>query len=423
MTEPRYLFDTHVCLHLIRHGVGELRGLFERCAPGEIAISSLTLAALRARAQNSRSPEQNRQALDQFVLPLTVVDFDAEAAAWLGKLAAQAEARGQVAGQEEMLAAQALRLHAPLVTDRPALYASIAELELHPVEEGRPVVHSGVRPATQVSTLDDEAGAARLGRAASPDAVRQARWSKPLRARERRQIRIAGSHDFTLDLLASWLHTQDPTLSLALDSVGSLRGLLALQQNTAHLAGSHLLDEETGDFNRSYIQHLLTPLGVRVLLIGFVQREQGLIVRKGNPKQIHGLPDLARPDVTFVNRQRGAGTRVLLDYHLARSGIAAEQVRGYAQQEPTHLAVAAAVADGRADCGLGVLAAARALDLDFVPLCHERFDLVIPLEHYESVLLQPLVELLRHPQAGFVEQVAALGGYGTELMGKVLAEL
>jgi putative molybdopterin biosynthesis protein len=125
----------------------------------------------------------------------------------------------------------------------------------------------------------------------------------------------------------------------------------------------------------------------------------------------------------FVNRQRGAGTRVLLDYHLARSGIAVEKVRGYARQEPTHLAVAAAVADGRADCGLGVLAAARALDLDFVPLCHERFDLVIPLEHYESVLLRPLVGLLRHPQAGFVKQVAALGGYGTELMGKVLAEL
>jgi putative molybdopterin biosynthesis protein len=114
---------------------------------------------------------------------------------------------------------------------------------------------------------------------------------------------------------------------------------------------------------------------------------------------------------------------VLLDYHLARRGVAAEQVRGYRQQEPTHLAVAAAVADGRADCGLGVPAAARALALDFVPLFHERFDLVIPHEHYESALLKPLIDLLRRPQAGFVEQVAALGGYGTGVMGKVLAEL
>jgi molybdate-binding protein/predicted nucleic acid-binding protein len=405
MTQPRYLFDTHVCLHLIRHGVGELRGLFERCTPGEIAISSLTLAALRARAQNSRSPEQNRKALDQFVLPLTVVDFDMEAATWLGKLAAQAETRGQPAGQEEMLAAQALRLDALLVTNRPALYAGIDALQLQRVAAGT--------PATQP---DKQPGMLPAIQAAPPSSERSL-------AGEPRQIRIAGSHDFTLDLLASWLHSQDPNLTLALDSVGSLRGLLALQQNTAHVAGSHLLDEETGDYNRGYIQHLLAPLGVRVVLLGFVEREQGLIVRKGNPKRIHSLHDLARPDVTFVNRQRGAGTRVLLDYRLARSGIAAAQVRGYDRQERTHLAVAAAVADGRADCGLGVLAAARALDLEFVPLFHERFDLVIPVEHYEGALLRPLIELLRRPQAGFVQQVAALGGYATELMGKVLGEL
>jgi molybdate-binding protein/predicted nucleic acid-binding protein len=410
VTEPRYLFDTHVCLHLIRHGVRELRSLFDHCEPGEIAISSLTLAALRARAQNSRDPQQNRRALDQFVLPLAVVNFDAEAATWLGKLAAQAQAQGRTAGQEEMLAAQALRLHAQLVTNRPALYEGIDELQLHAVEGGKAAAPG--------------AAAATMGAGMGPGLASERSFASDRSfASERRQIRIAGSHDFTLELLASWLHAEDPSLSLALESVGSLRGLLALQQNTAHLAGSHLLDEETGDYNRGYIQHLLTPLGVRVVLLGFVEREQGLIVAKGNPKAIGGLADLARADVTFVNRQRGAGTRVLLDYHLARRGVAAEQVRGYRQQEPTHLAVAAAVADGRADCGLGVPAAARALALDFVPLFHERFDLVIPHEHYESALLKPLIDLLRRPQAGFVEQVAALGGYGTGVMGKVLAEL
>lgn len=389
--EPRYLLDTHACLSLIRNGVGELRPLFENCTPGEIAVSSLTLAALRARAQNSRQPEQNRKALDQFVLPLTVVNFDAEAANWLGKLAAQAQARGQAPGQEEMVAAQALRLHAALVTNCPQLYAGIDELRLYPMAVKRT---GGQAPA-----------AAAL----------------PLAAQ--RQIRMAGSQDFTLDLLANFLHMQDPGLTLARETVGSLLGLLALQQRTAHLAGSHLLDEETGDFNRGYIQHLLTPLGVRVVLLGFVEREQGLIVARGNPKGIQSLTDLQRPDVLFVNRQRGAGTRVLLDYHLARSGIASEQVRGYEHQEPTHTAVAMAVSDGPADCGLGVLAAARALGLEFVPLFHERFDLVIPVEHYESALLQPLLAVLRRQDKEFVQQVAALGGYATGLMGKVLAEM
>ncbi len=407
MSTPRYLFDTHLCLHLIRHGVGELRDLFAQCTPGEIAISSLTLASLRARAQNSRSPQQDRQALEQFVLPLVVVDFDAEAARWLGKLAAAVEALGMAAGQEEMLAAQALRLQAELVTSRPDRYAAIRELRLHAVGVTATAPAIVAAPDAVAPTAD------------SPSQPPPDRPSQPTP----RRIRMAGSHDFTLDLLANRLHAHDPTLSLALESVGSLRGLLALQQNTAHLAGSHLLDEETGDFNRGYIQHLLTPLGVRVVLLGYVEREQGLIVAKGNPKSIHTLADLVRPDVRFVNRQRGAGTRVLLDYHLRRSGLAAEQVRGYAQQEPTHLAVAAAVADGRADCGLGVLAAARALDLDFAPLFHERFDLVIPVQHYTSALLAPLLELLRHPQTGFVRQVAQLGGYATSSMGKVLAEL
>ena len=212
----------------------------------------------------------------------------------------------------------------------------------------------------------------------------------------RRTIVAIGSHDLTLDLLADELGQRYPGRRLSSANVGSLGGLLALGRGEAHLAGSHLLDEETGEYNVPYIRRLLpdTP----VVLLGFVHREQGLIVPKGNPKGIQGLADLTRPDVVFVNRQRGAGTRVLLDYRLKQAGIDPRAIQGYERQEFTHLAVAAAVASGAADCGLGILAAARALDLDFVPLDSERYDLVIPAEHYDSELLAPLLEIIRSPE-------------------------
>ena len=158
-----------------------------------------------------------------------------------------------------------------------------------------------------------------------------------------------------------------------------------------------------------------------------VGREQGLIVRKGNPKGIKSLEDLSRPKseeeagrVQFVNRQRGAGTRVLLDYHLTLLGIVPDAIVGYTQEEYTHLGVAAAVASGRADCGLGIAAAAQALDLDFIPLFQERYDLVIPKEHAESELLAPLFELLDGRE--FREAVSQLKGYHTDVMGKVILE-
>lgn len=236
-------------------------------------------------------------------------------------------------------------------------------------------------------------------------------------------IVVIGSHDLTLDLLAGQLRQQHPTLSLSSAHVGSLSGLLALQRGEAHLAGSHLLDEESGQYNVDFIRRLLTPHGVRVVLLGFVQRQQGLLVARGNPKGIHGLNDLVRPDILFVNRQRGAGTRVLLDYELKRRQLDARLIQGYARQEYTHLAVAAAVKSGAADCGLGILAAARALDLDFVPLLQERYDLVIPTQYYESDLLAPLLTLISQRSSGFAQLVDKLGGYDTSAMGQVLAEI
>lgn len=232
-------------------------------------------------------------------------------------------------------------------------------------------------------------------------------------------IFVIGSHDMTLDLLAQFLAQRGRRLVSA--NAGSLGGLAALRRGEAHFAGSHLLDPATGEYNVSYLAQYLPETPVQ--LVTWVGRVQGLLMRKGNPRQIHSLHDLARQDVRYVNRQRGAGTRVLLDYHLLQEGIDPQSVTGYEQEEYTHLAVAAAVASGRADCGMGIQAAARALDLDFIPLFSERYDLVIPLQHLpdgpgSGDLLAPLFELMFDPS--FRAAVQALEGYDTTEMGKVV---
>lgn len=224
-----------------------------------------------------------------------------------------------------------------------------------------------------------------------------------------------GSHDLTLDLLAQYLAETKPGWRLSSANVGSLGGLVALRRGEAHFGGSHLLDPETGAYNTSYVRRYLP--GEDVALVTLVGREQGWIVPPGNPKGITGWRDAARPELQFVNRQRGAGTRVLLDYELAQHGLTPDQVRGYEREEYTHLAVAAAVASGTADAGLGIRAAARALHLDFVPLTHERYDLVMRKTTYESPHLQPLLALLHDDR--FKTAVAALPGYDTTPMGQV----
>jgi putative molybdopterin biosynthesis protein len=160
--------------------------------------------------------------------------------------------------------------------------------------------------------------------------------------------------------------------------------------------------------------------GIPVKLIALAKREQGLIVLRGNPKQVKTLQDLRRSDVNYVNRQRGAGTRVLLDYYLQSSGISPESIRGYNQEEYTHLNVAAAVSSGRADCGLGIAAAAQALDLEFIPLFQERYDLVIPKEFSDGELLAPLFEVIKERE--FREAVTALKGYDISISGNLIME-
>jgi putative molybdopterin biosynthesis protein len=226
-----------------------------------------------------------------------------------------------------------------------------------------------------------------------------------------------GSHDMILDILSQFLVRHNRRLSSS--NVGSQAGLVALSRGEAHLSGSHLLDPVTGEYNIKYIRQYLP--GVPVKVVDFAIRQQGFLVQPGNPKSIHSLEDLSRPDVHFINRQRGAGTRVLLDYHLEQSGIASAQVQGYNQEEYTHLAVAAAVSSGRADCGLGIPAAAGALNLDFVPMYSEKYQLVIPEEFYNAEIIRPLLELLTDQR--FQDEVAKLPGYDVSSMGKIAAEL
>lgn len=225
---------------------------------------------------------------------------------------------------------------------------------------------------------------------------------------------ITGSHDVTLDILGNFLRQRFPGASLSSAHVGSLGGITAVRRGEAHAAGVHLLDEETGEYNVSYVRRYLP--GTEAVLIHLARRAQGFIVAPGNPKDIRDFPDLAREDVSYINRQRGAGTRVLLDYHLKKAGIAPVQVEGYRREVFTHTAVAAAVANGSADAGLGILAAARALGMDFVPVADEEYELLILRRFYEEPAVQRMLAVIRLKE--FQAEVAALGGYDVSETGR-----
>jgi putative molybdopterin biosynthesis protein len=248
---------------------------------------------------------------------------------------------------------------------------------------------------------------------------------KPVQAeliRTREQIEgallVIGSHDNTLDLIDSMLRRTHPRFRLTSAHVGSLGGLLALSRGQCHLAGCHLLDEGTGEYNRQAMRDHLK--GVPSLLVHLADREQGFLVLPGNPKGITTFEDLLREDVSFINRQRGSGTRVLLDYELKKRGILPTKVRGYRDEEYTHMNVAAAVLSGRADCALGVRAAAVALGLDFVPVGVEQYDLVVAKAWADDERMQALLDVIRSPE--FRETVTAMGGYDAVRSGEVLWE-
>jgi putative molybdopterin biosynthesis protein len=229
-----------------------------------------------------------------------------------------------------------------------------------------------------------------------------------------RTIVAIGSHDLVLDVAASALRADDPLVTLAGSNVGSLGGLVALRDGLCHLAGSHLLDPATGEYTLPYVERILGTDDVAVVRL--VHRDQGLIVAPGNPLGLTGIEDLSREGVRYVNRQRGAGTRALLDHELAARDLDPARISGYSREEHTHLAVAAAVAAGRADTGLGILAAARAFGLDFVPVAREPYDLVLRASTLDEPLLAPLWELLARP--AFRAEVEALGGYSCAETGR-----
>jgi len=222
-----------------------------------------------------------------------------------------------------------------------------------------------------------------------------------------------GSHDNTLDILSDMVREKSRQTTLSSSHVGSMGGLMAIKKGLCHIAGTHLLDTSDGNYNISYIKRYLPKRSVH--LIHLVKRDQGLIVQPGNPKNIKNIKDLARPDVQFINRQGGSGTRILLDYRLSELGLKPEAISGYSNEEYTHMAVAVAVLSGAADVGLGIHAAAKALNLEFIPVVTESYELVIPDEFIEKPEIRLLLDIIG--SAEFKSRVTALGGYHLEHTG------
>ncbi len=231
-----------------------------------------------------------------------------------------------------------------------------------------------------------------------------------------RVLVCVGSHDNTIDLLANELMGLESPLTLTSANVGSMGGLQAIRDGSAHLAGTHLYDPDSGEYNFPFIERIIGDLPV--LVVNLAVRHQGLLVARGNPLGIRGIEDLTREDVRFINRQRGAGTRILLDDALQRHGISPQRVSGYDQEEFTHMAVAVNVKSGVVDCGMGIHAAAKALDLDFVPFARERYDLVLPRAFEEEEKIKTLLDLIRHPD--LQAKIRELGGYETTWTGRIV---
>ncbi len=228
-----------------------------------------------------------------------------------------------------------------------------------------------------------------------------------------------GSHDNILDLLANQLHKQRPVIRISSAHVGSMGGIMAIRRGEAHIAGCHLLDESTGEYNVSFIKRFLKEIPLQ--LINLCYRQQGLIVAKGNPKNITGFRDLSCSEHIFINRQNGAGTRLLTDKILKEEGIDPGTILGYDHEEYTHMSVAASVANGSVDAGLGILAAANALDLDFIPVAEERYDLIVPISFLTETKINVILELIR-TSIDFQENIIALGGYNLRDCGKIMYE-
>lgn len=233
-----------------------------------------------------------------------------------------------------------------------------------------------------------------------------------------RRVVISGSNDLALDFLTKNTNIRNPQFNISLSSTGSLAGLMALRDGNCHIAASHLLDTDTGEYNNSYIKKWLPDLSVT--LLNLAHREQGLVLKKGNPLRIKSLKDLAGKKVSFINRQDGSGTRVLLDYGLKESGIDPEEISGYERIAQTHMDVALEILHGSADAGIAIRAVSKLLGLDFIPLARERFDLVIPNKFYSTDAVRALCGVLHSDEFKF--NIARMGGYELHDTGRIVYE-
>lgn len=222
-------------------------------------------------------------------------------------------------------------------------------------------------------------------------------------------LTIIGSHDPLIDEVADILKRQDPDSVVSSSHVGSMGAIMAVKRGEAQMGAIHLLDEETGGYNDSYVSKYFKDGGVK--LEKGVKRVQGLMVAKGNPKGIKGFTDVAREDISYVNRQKGAGTRILCDYLIKKNGMSASDIYGYEREEFTHTSVAAQIASGTADAGLGIYSAAKTYDLDFIPICNEEYDLLIDENAYETDKIKDFLKVLHSDE--LKERLKKLGGYET----------
>lgn len=224
-----------------------------------------------------------------------------------------------------------------------------------------------------------------------------------------------GSHDPLLDEVADMLHRKDTAYYMASTHTGSMGGIMAVRRRETHVAGIHLLDEESGTYNEPFVRRYFPDGGVR--LVECVGRMQGLMVAKGNPKQITGIGSLTDSGIRYVNRQKGSGTRILMDYLCRKEGIDTASVYGYEREEFTHTSVAAQIASDSADAGMGIYSAAKMYDLSFIPICTEQYDLLIPDSAWDTPLVQEMIRILK--SRVFAEKLEELGGYTLQTPGEV----
>ena len=227
---------------------------------------------------------------------------------------------------------------------------------------------------------------------------------------------VTGSHDPLLDELADLIRINDRSMYLSSSHVGSMGGIMAVRRGEAHAAGIHLLDTDTGEYNRSYIRKYFPKGGV--YLVQCVGRLQGLMLQKGDPLGINSFADIARTGIRYVNRQKGSGTRILSDYLCTKYGVDPDGVYGYSREEITHNAVAVQIAEGSADAGMGIFSAAKLYGLDFLPICTEEYDLLIPESAWETPMVRQLINTLKSP--AFRNRIEAMGGYTLDRPGETI---